>query len=118
MKYVLLIFQGPNPALPGNDRWQGLTKAEQAAIYADYAELNETPGFTAGLPLGFIDKAKTVAIRNGKTEVRSGTYLSEGAAGYAVLEAQTFEAAIALAERIPAVRLGGAVEIRPAEQYW
>ena len=27
-------------------------------------------------------------------------------------------AAIALAARIPAVRLGGAVEIRPAEKYW
>ncbi len=28
------------------------------------------------------------------------------------------EAAIALAARIPAARLGGAVEIRPVEQYW
>jgi hypothetical protein len=28
------------------------------------------------------------------------------------------EAAIALAARVPAARLGGAVEIRPAERYW
>ena len=28
------------------------------------------------------------------------------------------EAAIALAARIPAARLGGAVEIRTSEQYW
>jgi hypothetical protein len=50
--------------------------------------------------------------------VKNGTYLAEGAAGYAVYEAEGIEAAIALAARIPAARLGGAVEIRPAEKYW
>jgi hypothetical protein len=35
-----------------------------------------------------------------------------------VYEAENIEAAIALAARIPAARLGGAVEIRPAEKYW
>jgi hypothetical protein len=39
-------------------------------------------------------------------------------AGYAVREAERMEAAIVLAARIPAARLGGAVEIRPAEKYW
>lgn len=118
MKYILLIYQGPNPAIPGTDRWQALPKAEQAAIYADYAELGKAPGFTAGLPAGFVDKARTVQVRNGKIETKKGTYLSEGIAGYAVLEADNIEAAVSLAERIPAVRLGGAVEIRPSEQYW
>jgi hypothetical protein len=50
--------------------------------------------------------------------VKNGTYLAEGAGGYMVLEAENIEAAIALAARIPAARLGGAIEIRPAEQYW
>jgi hypothetical protein len=57
-------------------------------------------------------------VRDGKTHVKNGTYLAEGAAGYAVYEAEDIEAAIALAARIPAARLGGAVEIRPAEKYW
>ena len=38
--------------------------------------------------------------------------------GYFVFEADDMDAAIKLAGRIPAARLGGAVEIRPAEQYW
>jgi hypothetical protein len=59
-----------------------------------------------------------VQVRDGKTLVTNGTYLTEGAAGYAVYEADGIEAAIALAARIPAARLGGAVEIRPAEKYW
>ncbi|HJS90383.1 MAG TPA: YciI family protein [Steroidobacteraceae bacterium] len=118
MKYVMLIYQGPTPTIPGTDRWKALPKAEQGAIYADYAALNKAPGLTSGPPLGFPEKARTVQVRNGTTAVKSGTYLGEAVAGYAVLEAENMEAAIALAERIPAARLGGAVEIRPSEQYW
>ncbi len=51
-------------------------------------------------------------------QVKPGTYLAEGLGGYAVFEAENIEAAIALAARIPAARLGGAVEVRPAEKYW
>src|SRR5438067_2458562 len=117
MKFVLLVYQGSTP-LPGTDRWKPLSEAEQKQIYADYAELNKTAGVTPGLPLGLPDAAKTVQVREGKTHVKNGTYLTEGAAGYAVYEAESMEAAIALAARIPAARLGGAVEIRPAEKYW
>ena len=35
MKFVLLVYHGPNPALPGSDRWKALPEAEQKAIYAD-----------------------------------------------------------------------------------
>jgi hypothetical protein len=57
-------------------------------------------------------------VRDGKTHVKSGTHLEEGVGGFTVYEAESMEAAIALAARIPAARLGGAVEIRPAEKYW
>ena len=57
-------------------------------------------------------------MRDGKTHVTNGTYLAEGAGGYSVYEAESMEAAIAMAARIPAARLGGAVEIRPAEKYF
>ena len=117
MTFVLLVYQGSTP-LPGSDRWQALSEAEQKKIYADYAELNKTEGITAGLPLGLPNAARTVQVRDGKTHVKNGTYLPEGAAGYSVYEAESMEAAVALAARIPAARLGGAVEIRPAEKYW
>jgi len=117
MKFVLLIYQGSTP-LPGSERWQALSQEEQKAIYADYAAVNQTEGVAPGLPLGLPDTARTVQVRDGQTLVRNGTYLAEGTAGYAVYEAESIEAAIALAARIPAARLGGAVEIRPAEKYW
>ena len=117
MKFVLLVYQGSTP-VPGSDRWQTLSESEQKAIYTEYAELNKTAGLTGGLPLGLPDAARTVQVRDGKTHVTKGTYLPEGAAGYSVYEADSMDAAVALAARIPAARLGGAVEIRPAEKYW
>ena len=117
-KFVLLIYQGPTPPIPGTDRWKALSEAEQKSIYADYAALGNTPGVSDGLPLGLPDAARTIQVQNGKTNVKNGTYLAEGVAGYAVYEAESMEAAVELAARIPAARLGGAVEIRPAEKYW
>jgi hypothetical protein len=79
MKFVLLIYQGPTPTLPGSDRWKALPEAEQKAIYADYAQINETQGVTPGLPLGSPGAARTVQVQDGNPRVRSGTYLAEGA---------------------------------------
>jgi hypothetical protein len=117
MKFVLLIYQGTTP-LPGSDRWEALSKAEQTQIYADYAELNKTPGISAGLPLGLPEAARTIQVKDGKTEVKNGPHLAEGVGGFSVYEAASMDEAIALAAKIPAARLGGAVEIRPAEKYW
>ena len=117
MKYVLLVYQGTTP-LPGSERWQAMTEAERQAIYADYAAVNKTEGLAPGLPLGLPDAARTVQVRDGQAEVKNGTYLAEGVGGFSVYEADSVDAAIALAARIPAARLGGAVEIRPVEKYW
>lgn len=117
MKFVLLIYQGSTP-LPETEPWKALPEMEQKRIYTDYAEFNKTPGLSAGLPLGLPNAARTVTVKDGKTLVQEGFYLPEGVGGYCVLEAENFEAAIAVAARIPAARLGGAIEIRPVEKYW
>jgi hypothetical protein len=89
MNFVLLIYQGTTP-LPGSDRWKALLAVEQKAMYADYAETNKAPGVTPGLPLGLPDAAMTVQVRDGKPQLRPGTYQTEGAAGYFVLEARAW----------------------------
>ena len=47
MQYVMLIMQGSTP-LPGTPEWDDLSEDEQKRIYADYGELNSTPGMTPG----------------------------------------------------------------------
>lgn len=78
MKYVLMIYQGPTPTLPGSDRWKALSEAEQKAIYADYAEISKAAGTAPGLPLGLPYAARTVQVKDGKPQVKSGTDLTEG----------------------------------------
>jgi len=118
MKFGMLVFHGPDPAIPGSNRWNALTEDEKKSIYAEYAEINKTKGLSEGLPLGLPNAARTVQVRDGEAAVRNGTYLPEGAAAFTVFEAESIDDAVALAARIPAARLGGAVEVRPAEKYW
>ena len=49
-----------------------------------------------------------------------GPYAGVGHAvgGFAVVEADDLDAAVAIAAQIPPARLGGAVEVRPCATYW
>jgi hypothetical protein len=118
MQYVLLIYQGRAPLPTDPDAWATLSEEEQKAIYKDYGALNKTQGVSPGLTLGLPEDATTVQVKDGKTVTRQGPYLSEGAGGYLVFEADDLDAAIELAARIPAARHGGAIEIRPVSTYW
>jgi hypothetical protein len=119
MQYVMLIYQGTTP-LPGTDSWESLSEEEQKQVYADYGALNETPGVTPGLPLGLPENATTVRVADGETLVTDGPFvgIKEAIGGFFVLEADDLDAAIEVASRVPAARLGGAIEVRPVETYW
>jgi hypothetical protein len=120
MKYALLIYQGTTPLPSDPDAWATLSEDEQNAVYADYGALNQTPGVEPGLPLGLPEKATTVRVQDGETVTTEGPFVGvDGAVGgYLVFEADDLDAAIELAARIPAARLGGAIEVRPVETYW
>lgn len=114
MKYVLLIYQ------PENFDPKSLSPEEHMAIGAEYQAVTKTPNVTAGLPLGTAHQATTVRVRDDETVADDGPYVSAAGAvgGYLIYEAESLEEAVALAARIPAARLGGAVEVRPCEVYW
>ena len=114
MKYILLIHQGTTPT-PGSDEWDSLSADEQKAVYAAYQALNETPGFTSGVQMQSPETATTVRVENGKTLITDGPFveIKEAVGGYCFFEADDLDAAIELASRIPAARLGGAIEVRP-----
>jgi hypothetical protein len=119
MKYVLLIYQGPTPG-PESEAWATLSEQEQKQVYADYEAINNTPGVTSGPPMGLPENATTVRVEGGKTLTTDGPFvgMKEAVGGMFVLEADDLDAAIEVAARVPAARLGGAIEIRPVETYW
>jgi hypothetical protein len=61
------------------------------------------------------ETATTVRVDNGQTLTTDGPFVAvkEALGGYLVYEADDLDAAIELASKIPAARLGGAVEVRP-----
>jgi hypothetical protein len=117
MKYMLLIQQGDTP-LPGSPEWERLSEDEQKAVYADYQGINETTGVTPGAWLEPPEMATTVRVENGETLTTDGPFVAvkEALGGYLFFEADDLDAAIELVSRIPAARLGGAVEIRPVKE--
>ena len=110
MNYILLIHQGD--ALRAAER---LPEDEQKAIGGEYWAINQTPGVTPGVWMQSPETATTVRVRDGKTLTTDGPFveIKEALGGYLVFEADDLDAAIALAARIPAARLGGAIEVRP-----
>jgi hypothetical protein len=115
MKYMLLIQPGDAPTPRNPEAWAQLSEDEQKQIYADYQAVNQTPGVTPGLWLEAPEMATTVRVEDGKTLVTDGPFVAvkEALGGWCVYEADDLDAAIELASRIPAARLGGAVEVRP-----
>jgi hypothetical protein len=119
MKYLLLIHQGDAPTPRSPEEWARLSEDEQKAVYADYQAINQTPGVTPGLGLDDPATATTVRVQDGKTLTTDGPFVAikEALGGYFVFEADDLDAAIELAARVPAARLGGAVEVRPVVEY-
>ncbi len=115
MKYVLLIHQGDAPT-PYSDDWEKLSEDERNSVYADYKAINETPGVTpSDFQLQPPEAATTVRVQDDKTLTTDGPFVAtkEALGGWLLFEADDLDAAIELASRVPAARMGGAVEVRP-----
>ena len=119
MRYVMLIHQADTPSPSDPEAWATLTPDEQQQIAVDYQAINQTPGVTPGLWMQPPELATTVRVQDGQTLTTDGPFVSvkEALGGYFILEADDLDAAIEIASRIPAARLGGAVEVRPVVEY-
>jgi hypothetical protein len=112
---MLLIHQGDTPTPRDPDAWGRLSQEERRAVFADYQAINQTPGVTPGVQMDDPSMATTVRVQDGKTLTTDGPFveMKEALGGYMFYEADDIDAAIELAARIPAARMGGAIEVRP-----
>jgi hypothetical protein len=110
MKYMLLIHPGAATA-----EFENLAEDQQKAIYGEYMALAQAPGVLDGNQLEPAATATTVRVDEGRTLTTDGPFveIKEALGGYYLCEAADIDAAIELAARIPAARMGGAVEVRP-----
>ena len=114
MKYMLIINQGSTPT-PSRRRGTASPMRSRRQIGEDYQAVSSTPGVTPGEWLSPPETATTVRVDDGRTLTTDGPFVEtkEAIGGYLLLEADDLDAAIELAARIPAARLGGAIEVRP-----
>ena len=119
MRYMLLIHQGDAPTPRDPEAWATLTEDEQAAVFSDYKAINETPGVSPGQQLGDPSDAVVVRVGDGKPIRTDGPFaeVKEALGGYLFVEADDLDAAAEIAARVPAARLGGAVEVRPIVEW-
>jgi hypothetical protein len=110
MKYALLIYSNE-----ARGRFDELPPDEQQAIVGEYFAIGQSPGVYAGEQLQDPDSATTVRVEDGQTLTTDGPFpeMKEFLGGFYLLEAEDLDAALEVAARIPAARMGGAVEVRP-----
>jgi hypothetical protein len=108
MRYAILIYEKPGAYDP-------LSPKERRSVSAEYLAIRDDPRIVGGARLQPAEMATTIRVQEGETLITDGPFADtkEVFGGYYLLEADDLDAAIEIAARIPAARLGGSVEIRP-----
>ena len=110
MKYAVLIYPGRTM-----EEYERLPEEEQRSILGEYLALAQEPGVLGAEQLQPPESATTVRVEDGRTLTTDGPFADtkEFLGGLYLLEADNLDVALELAARIPAARMGGAVEVRP-----
>jgi hypothetical protein len=107
MKYALLIYSSPE--------LRDIPEDQLKSVIREYDAIFDEPGVLDSVELQGTESATTVRVQNGEALLSDGPFVDakEYFGGIYVLEADNLDAATALAARVPAARMGGAVEVRP-----
>jgi hypothetical protein len=112
MQYMCLIYGDSNGRAT-------LSEEERNQMFAEYGafteSIRESGHMVGGDALHPVETATTVRVRDGETLVTDGPFAEtkEALGGYYLVEADSIDDALKLAEKIPSARFGGSVEVRP-----
>jgi hypothetical protein len=101
--------------------WDRLPDAEKGAVMEEYGALidalDASGRLRATAKLQPSAAGTTVRERHGKTVVTDGPFAEtkEQLGGYHVVECRNRDEAMAIAARIPTLRVGGSIEVRPLD---
>jgi hypothetical protein len=110
MKYLLQIYSDGAMA-----EFERVSADEQDAIVGEYRAIGQSAGVIGGQQLQPVETATTVRVEGGQVLLSDGPFVEakEHLGGFYLVEADELDAALEIAARIPAARMGGAVEVRP-----
>lgn len=112
MEYLLQIYSDEV-----EERFKLLSEDEQKAMVDEFRAIYEIPGVISGKRLQPVDTATTVCAPNGEMLLTDGPFVDakEHLGGFFLVDVEDLDAAIEIAARIPAARMGGAIEVRPVK---
>ena len=102
-------------------RWTALPAEERDSVMRDYGawieDVQKSQNHRATEKLMSSAAARTVRLQNGKAIVTDGPYAEtkEQFGGFHLVECRDLDEAMTLALRIPTLRVGGTIEVRPVE---
>ena len=110
MKYLFQHYPGRSI-----EEFERLSEDERQAIVEEYLAIGRSPEVIGGQQLQPIDTATTVRVENGETLLTDGPFVDakEHVGGFLLVQADDLDVALDIAARVPAARMGGAVEVRP-----
>jgi hypothetical protein len=103
-------------------RWDALPPAERDAVMKDYgewvADVERSGQHRMSERLAAPAEARTLRVRGGKAVVTDGPFAEtkEQLGGFHILECRDVDEALAIAARIPTLRVGGTIEVRAVER--
>jgi hypothetical protein len=108
MQYALLIYAKPGYLETSSEE-------ERETAYAEYFAMADDERFVSGTQLRSAETATCVRLTGGRTLTTDGPFADtkEVLGGVCLIEAANLDEALELAARVPALRFGGTVEVRP-----
>jgi hypothetical protein len=112
VRYALLINERPGA-------YDGLDEGQREAITAEYMAVRRDARTLTGARLAPADTATTARGQDGELLLTDGPFADtkEIFGGFFIVEAADLDEALELVGRIPALRMGGSVEVRPLMEY-
>jgi hypothetical protein len=91
---------------------------ERRRIHAGIAKVLERPEVTGWLRLQDVGSATTLRYEQGRTLLTDGPFVDskDFLGGFIVVEAEDLDGALAVADELQRLRLGGAIEVRPVRE--
>jgi hypothetical protein len=114
MQYLLMCYFD-------EQKWSAIPEAERDTVMEQYGkfvkDIVHSGHFRAGAKLAESSASTTVREKNGKSAITDGPFAEtkEQLGGYHLIECKDLDEAIAIARRIPTLRVGGTIEVRPVE---
>ena len=108
------------------ERWAHMPDTQKEQILQEYnvfiQSIVKSGHYRAGAKLQPTSMATTIREKEGKRVVTDGPFAEtkEQLGGYHLVECQDLDEALAIAGRIPTLRVGGTIEVRPVlpESQW